>query len=317
MGVPVKLGARRDRGDRRARPDATRSAGWLEESAAAVRDVVGVLTHVAALARTWTSASAAGRRSSAARRRAWGSRSPRRSRPRARTSPCSPAGATCSSARRSGSARSPSAATCASPADIAALVEQTVDAFGGVDILVHNGGGPPPGAGGRDRRRQRRGGGRAAAPLRRPPRRASACRTCAERPRPDRQDQSSSVREPIDDLALSNAVRPGVVGWAKTLARELGPNGITVNSIAPGPHRHRAAARGRTADGPPPPRTLAQIPLRRARRSRRDRRRRRASSPRTGPPTSRARVVPVDGGLTAVAPLSAAAPSCSSCGRRG
>src|SRR5438093_12722995 len=45
---------------------------------------------------------------------------------------------------------------------------------------------------------------------------------------------SSSVREPIDNLALSNAVRPGVIGWAKTLARELGPLGITVNSIAPG-----------------------------------------------------------------------------------
>ena len=45
---------------------------------------------------------------------------------------------------------------------------------------------------------------------------------------------SSSVREPIDNLALSNAVRPGVIGWAKTLAREVGPDGITVNSIAPG-----------------------------------------------------------------------------------
>src|SRR5439155_956641 len=45
---------------------------------------------------------------------------------------------------------------------------------------------------------------------------------------------SSSVREPIDNLALSNAVRPGIVGWAKTLAREVGPDGVTVNSIAPG-----------------------------------------------------------------------------------
>jgi 3-oxoacyl-[acyl-carrier protein] reductase len=46
--------------------------------------------------------------------------------------------------------------------------------------------------------------------------------------------QSSSVREPVDNLVLSNAVRPGVAGWAKTLARELGPEGITVNTIAPG-----------------------------------------------------------------------------------
>ena len=42
------------------------------------------------------------------------------------------------------------------------------------------------------------------------------------------------MKEPVENLALSNAVRPGVIGWAKTLARELGPQGITVNSIAPG-----------------------------------------------------------------------------------
>jgi 3-oxoacyl-[acyl-carrier protein] reductase len=45
---------------------------------------------------------------------------------------------------------------------------------------------------------------------------------------------SSSVREPIENLVLSNAVRPGVVGWAKTLAREVGPDKITVNTLAPG-----------------------------------------------------------------------------------
>jgi 3-oxoacyl-[acyl-carrier protein] reductase len=45
---------------------------------------------------------------------------------------------------------------------------------------------------------------------------------------------SWSVREPIPHLLLSNAIRPGVVGWAKTLAHELGPDGITVNTIAPG-----------------------------------------------------------------------------------
>ena len=46
--------------------------------------------------------------------------------------------------------------------------------------------------------------------------------------------ESSTVKEPADNLALSNAVRPGVVGWAKTISRELGPEGITVNTIAPG-----------------------------------------------------------------------------------
>ena len=46
--------------------------------------------------------------------------------------------------------------------------------------------------------------------------------------------ESSSVRSPIDNLALSNALRPGVVGWMKTLAREVGAKGITVNTIAPG-----------------------------------------------------------------------------------
>jgi 3-oxoacyl-[acyl-carrier protein] reductase len=42
------------------------------------------------------------------------------------------------------------------------------------------------------------------------------------------------VKEPIDNLALSNAIRPGLVGWLKTLARELGPSAVTVNAIAPG-----------------------------------------------------------------------------------
>src|SRR5256885_16346928 len=40
--------------------------------------------------------------------------------------------------------------------------------------------------------------------------------------------------EKIDGVARSIAIRPGVVGWAKTLAREVGPKKITVNSIAPG-----------------------------------------------------------------------------------
>jgi 3-oxoacyl-[acyl-carrier protein] reductase len=46
--------------------------------------------------------------------------------------------------------------------------------------------------------------------------------------------ESSSIREPIPALALSNAVRPGVAGWMKTLAGEVGPEAVTVNTIAPG-----------------------------------------------------------------------------------
>jgi 3-oxoacyl-[acyl-carrier protein] reductase len=45
---------------------------------------------------------------------------------------------------------------------------------------------------------------------------------------------SWSVREPIPNLILSNSIRPGVVGWAKSLAHEVGRDGITVNTIAPG-----------------------------------------------------------------------------------
>ncbi|HEX7324107.1 MAG TPA: SDR family oxidoreductase [Rhodanobacteraceae bacterium] len=45
---------------------------------------------------------------------------------------------------------------------------------------------------------------------------------------------STSVKEPIPGLGVSNATRWAVAGWAKTLARELGPFGITVNNVLPG-----------------------------------------------------------------------------------
>src|SRR4051794_26748 len=45
---------------------------------------------------------------------------------------------------------------------------------------------------------------------------------------------SSSVRQPITGLDTSNVLRPGVAALAKVLARDLGPDGIRVNSIAPG-----------------------------------------------------------------------------------
>jgi 3-oxoacyl-[acyl-carrier protein] reductase len=45
---------------------------------------------------------------------------------------------------------------------------------------------------------------------------------------------SSGVEQPIPGLAISNAIRLGLVGWAKTLASEVASQGITVNCLAPG-----------------------------------------------------------------------------------
>jgi len=45
---------------------------------------------------------------------------------------------------------------------------------------------------------------------------------------------SVSVKQPIDDLLLSNTLRMGVLGLSKSLANELGPENITVNCVCPG-----------------------------------------------------------------------------------
>ena len=45
---------------------------------------------------------------------------------------------------------------------------------------------------------------------------------------------SSSVKQPIPNLMLSNAVRSATTAWAKTLSDQVAPDGITVNCLAPG-----------------------------------------------------------------------------------
>lgn len=45
---------------------------------------------------------------------------------------------------------------------------------------------------------------------------------------------STSVKQPIPGLGVSNTIRGAVASWAKTLAGELGPFGITVNNVLPG-----------------------------------------------------------------------------------
>jgi 3-oxoacyl-[acyl-carrier protein] reductase len=118
--------------------------------------------------------------------------------------------------------------------DLERVVRTTLDSFAGIDILVNNSGGPPRSAGiALDPESVRTAVELLLVSV---VRLTSLCLPQLERSGRGRivNIASSSVREPIDSLALSNAVRPGVIGWAKTLARELGPLGITVNSIAPG-----------------------------------------------------------------------------------
>ncbi len=66
---------------------------------------------------------------------------------------------------------------------------------------------------------------------------------------------SYAVKQPLDGLILSNSARLAVVGLAKTLSRELGPDNILVNTVCPGPTntsrmeslmRSRAEAEGRS-----------------------------------------------------------------------
>jgi NAD(P)-dependent dehydrogenase (short-subunit alcohol dehydrogenase family) len=68
---------------------------------------------------------------------------------------------------------------------------------------------------------------------------------------------STSVKQPVENLILSNSLRAAVAGLSKTLADELGPDGITVNLVCPGSiltdrlrsgHRERAAAAGVDVD---------------------------------------------------------------------
>ena len=68
---------------------------------------------------------------------------------------------------------------------------------------------------------------------------------------------STSVYEPIANLGVSNTIRGAVASWAKTLSKELGGDGITVNNVLPGYTRtrrleqilaDRSAATGKSQD---------------------------------------------------------------------
>jgi 3-oxoacyl-[acyl-carrier protein] reductase len=118
--------------------------------------------------------------------------------------------------------------------DIRALVEQTVERWGGVDIALANAGGPP--------------GTRYESTTPEQLERAlelnlmSTVRL-AQEVTPHMQKKrwgrfialtSISVKQPLPGLILSNTTRTAVVGWVKTMATELAPHGITCNVVAPG-----------------------------------------------------------------------------------
>lgn len=113
-------------------------------------------------------------------------------------------------------------------------VTEATSAFGGLDIVVNNTGGPPAG----EVTSFDDDGWRAAQDLTlmsaiRLTRHALPTLRTSGRGRVLNLT-SSSVKEPDDGLGLSNSLRAAVTGWSKTLAREEGPNGITVNCVAPG-----------------------------------------------------------------------------------
>ena len=148
------------------------------------------------------------------------------------------------------------------PADLKRLVERAIQAFGGIDILVNNSGGPPRTSAAELDDEQVEAAVELL--LLSVIRLTRLCLPYLEQSGHGRivNIASSSVREPIDGLALSNAVRPGVIGWAKTMARELSPKQITVNSIAPGRIETERLAEAYDT-GQPRPEDLEQIPLRR------------------------------------------------------
>jgi 3-oxoacyl-[acyl-carrier protein] reductase len=145
--------------------------------------------------------------------------------------------------------------------DLERAVSTAVERFGGLDVLIWNGGGPPP------------GGAEDAddASLESAYRLLLRCavtlvRLCLPHLRQSRAGRivaitSLAAQEPTTHLALSNTFRPAVTGWLKTLSREVGPSGITVNCVAPG--RIATARLDELYPGGPSEEQLEEIALRR------------------------------------------------------
>lgn len=117
---------------------------------------------------------------------------------------------------------------------IAALVQQAISHFGGLDVLVANGGGPPS----KPALEVTEEDWQVAIPLALlfVPR---LCRLVLPGMRERGWGRivainSVSSRQPIPNLALSNSLRPAVLGYLKTLSQEVAADGVTVNAVLPG-----------------------------------------------------------------------------------
>jgi 3-oxoacyl-[acyl-carrier protein] reductase len=163
------------------------------------------------------------------------------------------------------------AADVSRPADVARVVDTAMRAFGTVDILVTNGGGPPAGPfeshsadAWHDAVRQTLDSvvelTRAVLPGMKARRWGRIINVT-----------SIAVKQPVDNLILSNSVRAAVTGFARTLANEVAPFGVTVNSVMPGYTRTKRvdelAARNASLRGTSAESEVAvweaQIPMRR------------------------------------------------------
>ncbi len=130
----------------------------------------------------------------------------------------------------------PVVADNADPATADRLVTAAQDNWGRLDGALISVGGPPPGAATDATDDQWRtafesvflGAVRLARTI------AAACDTAAGSDSAIGLVLSSSVKQPIGGLAISNGLRPGLAMVAKTLADELGPSGIRVLGLLPG-----------------------------------------------------------------------------------